>query len=569
MERIKHFAQTVYKREKVFLGLIFAFAFVNWLLLSLTEKIGPPDFYKIYNVAEKLFSGNLKIDIIPPLFPLLLFPFGHLISLVADPADAFILAGRFLSLAAGLGVLYFTYAFLKKITGPFAIPAVLFMTLSPWFLKILAFPITDMLYLFFVTLVFYSFLNKSSPGWVLLGTVCGVLTRFEGVLLFPSAVINYFKLKKRNIYILLTAVPLLAGILFFFSRFAPRFYSHFKDIILAQKTYLFFFQHPLEFLNLIYGNILFFIPYSYPGYVKWTVWVFVLGLFGYGIYRLYKLEKSLTLALLFYELVFLISKGYVNTQDPEREFRRLFSGLWIFYIVAIIGLYFFLKTLSERKHPAHLLATASGALLLVLAFTQSFITPLHLLPVLLLVFPLYYALRTGIPIAWKRYIMFSLLILFAAQIYHTAYHKSEEYVVSYANKAAYAAAQWINLASLKENAVIFSYTNNTMIQYYLDHSPQTKKVELRQFIAPVRYNDEYHDSFIEIFSRQIKKFNVDYIIFDHYVVQKPEFERLNDIQRMLNEQINNRGLFRIRQNLTYKGKLVGYVLKPVNAKTNH
>ncbi len=63
--------------------------------------------------------------------------------------------------------------------------------------------------------------------------------------------------------------------------------------------------------------------------------------------------------------------------------------------------------------------------------------------------------------------------------------------------------------------------------------------------------------------------DVQYIIFDHYVVNKPEFQRLNDIQRLLNEEKENKQLFRIRQYLNYKGQNQGYVLKPVYAQTNN
>ena len=46
--------------EKLLLVLLFVFVFINWLILSSAEKIAPPDFYKIYFVAQRLFSGDLK-----------------------------------------------------------------------------------------------------------------------------------------------------------------------------------------------------------------------------------------------------------------------------------------------------------------------------------------------------------------------------------------------------------------------------------------------------------------------------------------------------------------------------
>lgn len=159
----RFFKESIFKNERLTLTFILIFTFANWLLLALVEKIGPPDFYKIYRLGEKLFSGNLNIEIMPPLFPLLLYPLGKLAGLFIKPTEAFIIAGKIISLAAGLGVVYFSYLFFKKITGKFALWGVIFFMISPWYLIMLAFPITDMLYLFFATVTFYAFLDKSSP----------------------------------------------------------------------------------------------------------------------------------------------------------------------------------------------------------------------------------------------------------------------------------------------------------------------------------------------------------------------------------------------------------------------
>ena len=148
------FKETIGKSESLILSFIFLFAIVNWLLLTLAEKLAPPDFYRLAGLGEKLFSGDLNIGVIPPLFPLLLYPLGKLISIFIESTEAFIIAGRMISLAAGMGVLYLSHLFLKKIVGKFAVLGILFFVISPWYLKLLAFPITDMLYLFFVSAAF-------------------------------------------------------------------------------------------------------------------------------------------------------------------------------------------------------------------------------------------------------------------------------------------------------------------------------------------------------------------------------------------------------------------------------
>jgi len=564
------FKETIYNSEGLILSFTFLFAIVNWFLLTLVEKLAPPDFYRLVGLGEKLFSGDLNIGIVPPLFPLLLYPLGKLISIFVEPTEAFVIAGKMISLAAGLGVIYFSYLFLKKIVGKFAVLGILFFVISPWYLKLLAFPITDMLYLFFVTAAFYTFLNKSPQRWSILSVVGGVLTRFEGVLLIFSGVLNFFKFRRRYLYILLVFIPLLAGVLLFFGIFTPRFFAHFKDIILPQKSYLFIFQHPLEFLNVFYGNILFFIPYSYPYPLKMFLLLVVLAFFIYGIFRLFKIEKNLTIALVVYEILFLVAKGYINTEDPEREFRRIFSGLWIFYLISFIGCYFLLKKIKQHKRLKNIILFFSGALLTALVLSQEAISVPIIFPALLMILPLLYPLKNLSIGKIPKYLSVFILLAFAIQIYYTSYLKSESYVASYAHKAAYAAAQWLNLAWLKEKATILSYTNNIMVDYYLKNkfiSP--KKFQLIHFTVPMRNTPENRDLFIKTFFEKLKNMNVDYIIFDNYVVRKPEFTGINDVQRILYEERENPQYFRMKKLLFYKGKNVGYVLKPIHVQTNH
>lgn len=566
----RFFKETIYKSERLILSLILLFTIINWLLLTLAEKLAPPDFYRLYEMGEKLFSGDLNIGVALPLFPLLLYTLGKLAGIFIEPTGAFIIAGRIISLFAGIGVLYFSYLFLKKIVGKFAVLGILFFVISPWYLKLLAFPITDMLYLFFVTAAFYAFLNKSSPKWAILSVVGGVLTRFEGVLLIFSSFLNYFKFKKRYFYILLGCFPLLLGVLLFFATFTPRFFSHFRDIILPQKSYLFIFLHPLEFLNVIYGNILFFIPYSYPYALKMSLLLVVLAFFIYGIYRLFKIEINVTIAIVVYEFLFLAAKGYINVEDPEREFRRIFSGLWIFYVISFIGCYFLLKKIKQHKLLRNIILIISGVLLTVIAFSQGIISVPIIFPALLAIPPLLYTLKDLSIGKIPKYLSFFVLLVFAMQIYHTSFKKSENYVVSYAHKAAFAAARWLNLARLKQEANVLYYTNKIMLDYYLEKElTSQKKIQLVHFTVNMRNTLENRELFIKSFFEKLKENNVDFIIFDDYVVPKPEFMAVNDVHRMLFDEKENPKYFRIRKYLPYKGKNVGYVLKPIDVKTNH
>ncbi|HLP46763.1 MAG TPA: hypothetical protein VK469_12475, partial [Candidatus Kapabacteria bacterium] len=452
--------------------------------------------------------------------------------------EAFILAGKIISLAAGLGVVYFSFIFLEKITGKFAPWGVLFLVISPWYLIMSAFPITDMLYLFFVSLIFYAFLNKS-PAWLpVLAAAAGVLTRFEGVLLILSGFVNYFKPKKRFFFILLASTPLLVGLLLFFRAFTSRFFAHFTDIILPQKSYLFMFLHPLEFLGVISSNIFFFVPASFPYAVQLILMAVLLGFFCFGIYRLYKIDKRVTLSILVYEILFLAAKGYIDTSRPDIECRRIFSGLWIFYMISFIGGYFLFK---KREQKEILTEDTEG--------------------------------RKRVRL---NYLIFIVLWIFVLVIYPPSFRTAAAHLNAYGQKGGYAAAQWLKSTRLKEGTVVLSYTNNTMIEYYLEQEGMIgKKLKLVYFTVPMRYLPENRELYIESFFKELKNDHVDYIIFDYYVVQKPEFLGINDVRQMLLDEKENTRYFRIRQYLAYKGNNVGCVLKPVydayddHAETNY
>ncbi len=567
-----HIKETLHNRQRLLLLIVFVFAALNGLLLMLVEKIAPPDFYKIYNVAERLFSGDLKVDIIPPLYPLLMYPLGKLFCLFTEPSNAFILAGRLLALASAFGVLYLTYRFLEKIIGPTAILGLLYFSLSPWFLKLIIFPITDMPYLFLLVLFFHSLQRQASGAVTLAQVIAATLTRFEGILLLLSWFIHHFKWKKRNILILLlAAVPAGAGFLLFFYKFAPRFFAHLQHNILAKKTYLFIFQHPLEFLNIIYGNILFFVPFTYPYAAKMLMLAMVMTCFVYGIIRLYKINRPLTLALMAYEFFFMVAKGYLNTADPEREFRRLFSGLWILYVVAVIGCYFLLKKIKQHRRFRTAFMVVAGAALLVMTVSQDRPQFPLILPGLILLIPVLYFIITHFSLKKPVKILAAVVVsLFILQIYQASYGKSSTYVESYGRKGAYATAQWLRLARLKPGVKILYYTNKLMLEYYLGHAGISTgpdgDVVLDQFIAPILYSQEHRQALITMLMGTIAERNIDYVVFDYYVVNSPEFQRINDMQRILNEEHGNPKLFRIRHNLTYKGKNVGYVLKPVSRR---
>jgi hypothetical protein len=560
MQRIKQFfSGTVFKSEGVLLSLIFLFIIGNWIFLIMAEELGPPDFYKMYDVAEKLYSGDLKIDITPPLFSLLLYPLGKLLCIFFSPTVAFITAGRIIALAASLGVTWFSYLILKKVVGKWALLSLVFLVISPWYLKLISFPITDMLYLFFVTASSYAFLNQSAPGLSLLTVIGGVLTRFEGVLLILSGIINYFKLKKRYVFILLGLLPV---ILVLFLIFMPRFFYHLKDIILPYKSYLLIFLHPMEFFNVFYGNFLFFIPLNYPYLIKLAALLILFIFFVYGVSRLFKINKSFTLSIVVYEILFFVAKGYIDVADPDREFRRVFSGLWIFYLISFIGCYFLLKKISAVKMPRILVLSGGVVFFAVMVFSLKSPHLPALLLALLLVLPILYSLKKLSMEKIPKSMLIILLLAFTLQIYNLSFYKSKEYVMSYANKTPFAAARWLNFSRLKKNPVVLSYTDNTMMKYYLiKEKLESQNIQWVHFLVPLVYKQD-PECFRNAFFRDLKERGVDYIISDNYVVQKPEFLYLNESKLFLYEERKNTKYFKLK-NLFYKGQNVGYVLRSV------
>jgi hypothetical protein len=342
----------------------------------------------------------------------------------------------------------------------------------------------------------------------------------------------------------------------------PRIFDHLKDIILPYKSYLVVFQRPMEFFNVLYGNLLFFIPYNYPYLIKLAALLILFIFFAYGVYRLFKMNKTFTLSIVVYEILFFVAKGYIDTSAPEREFRRVFSGLWIFYLISFIGCYFLLKKINLYKIPRILVISGGVVFFAVLVF---FLKLVHL-PVfflaLLLVLPLLYPLK-GLALGKiPKYLSIIVLLAFMLQIYNLSFYKSKEYVISYANKTPFAAARWFNYSRLKKNPKVLSYTDNTMLQYYLiKEKIDPQNIQWVEILVPLDYEKD-RERFRNAFFRALKEKRVDYIIFDSYVVKKPEFIYLNETKLFLFEERENIKLFKLK-NLFYKGQNVGYILRPI------
>jgi hypothetical protein len=240
----------------------------------------------------------------------------------------------------------------------------------------------------------------------------------------------------------------------------------------------------------------------------------------------------------------------------------VFSGLWIFYLISFIGCYFLLKKISAYKIPGILVFSGGGVFFAVLVFFLKLIHLPLLFLALLILLPLLYPLKNLSLEKIPKYLSIIVLLAFTLQIYNLSFCMSKEYVISYANKTPFAAARWLNFSRLKKNPVVLSYTNNTMMQYYLiKEKIGPKNIQWIDFLVPLHFEQD-RERFRNAFFRQLKEKGVDYIIFDNYVVQKPEFIYINESKLFLFEERENTKYFKLK-NLFYKGQNVGYVLRPV------
>ncbi len=557
--------------ERFFLFSIFLFVFLEWLTLANIEKITHPDYYMYYSASAKLFSGNLKLQFIPPFFPFLLGLFGRLLNLFASKTDSFILAGRIIALFSGLGVVYSSFRLLKKITGKYAPLGVLLLVISPYYLKMLSIPQTDMLYLFFTSATFYFLLQEHSRLNLIWAVSGGLLTRFEGVLLIGSTFINFFKTReKRWLYSILALIPVSLLTYFLSLKFAPRIIEKIHYVI-GEGHYLYFFKHPGELAHLFYGNFLFFIPTRFPSLLKWTLLFVLLACFVTGYYYLFKMKRRFAIALLFYQFVFVIFKGYTFALDPEVEFRRMLSVIWIFFILAFAGIYFILARLEKSANKKwEKISLPARIILYAFLFVPVLFRPVIKGSALLVYLILLPAVLYGISrFPFKKIetiAIFFILAIFCGQAFFISSTKAYRYVTQHSDEGGYMTAQWLNSKQVEGNVLVYSHL--PMVQYYLDKASETR---ILHFV----FKDEkiYHDKerLKLALLKRAQRNNVKYILFDNFLnPEEGDFRVV--IYKMLYEEKEKlyrkapgaeESYFQLLHTMIYKGKPVVWVLKPL------
>ncbi|MCK4762710.1 MAG: hypothetical protein KAW12_10985 [Candidatus Aminicenantes bacterium] len=616
MLKLKTKISSIFFSDAFFLGTLSVFIFINWFLMIESDILACNDYYPYYLAQEKLFSGTLNLEYIPPLFPLLLGLFGRLVKLFGGSFDHFILGGQIISLLAAFGVLYFTHKLLKKWAAPtthegpgkhvsdhvdpnvcklsrniskkhtpgFAILGTIFLSISPFFLKLLSTAQTDMLYLFFVAALFYflaaarddaenkqkfcggaggSF-SKAPParrrqekkiipaaGF----TLAALLTRFEGVLLIGSALVNYFDLKKKTWkYLLLSAIPAGIVLYFLFDRFAHRLIDKI-ELIVSKGYYFYYFTHPGELAHLLYGNLLYFVPNRFPGTVKWFLFFILLGLFFFGCYRFYKTKRQWFFSITFYMFIFILAKGYTQSLNPEMEFRRWLSIIWIFFIIALCGLNFLwqkIRVVKKINIPVKL------ALVLFFALVVMFRPVIRGTPLLLALFLLpllLYGVKRIIagPGKLKFAGWFLILTFFFSQVYFDGLKRTFRYLNKDSNAGSYMAANWVNSRPKKTKILVYAYRH--MFRYYVEKEKMRGSIVFKDkeiYADPEKLTTE--------FMKKLKKRKIKYIVFDGY--RSPMYKAGNAVKDLLYRERDRGVYFKVKKHLFYKGKYVASVLTP-------
>jgi hypothetical protein len=545
--------------ERFALTAIFIFLLIHWWRLMHATPLGPPDFYEYYIYAGKLLAGDFQLRLIPPLFPLLLGAVGSLLEAGGLHPEPFLLAGRLISLTAGWGTVYFTYKLLKELTPGLALPAVICAAICPFFLKFLALPLTDLLYLLFVVMSFYYFYKNR---WLASGVsvLAGLLSRFEGILLFFGGVINYLKLNlKRVIWLFLVALICLCDLFYLATRFAPRILNYIERI-LAQQSYLFFPENPLRLGRILYGNILFWVPQRFPGTIKFILFCLMLALFLVGLYKLFQTRWQWAAALLFYLVVFTLAKGYVVRVGVTRlHERRLLSVLFLFFIVSLVGLYAVLKFLWDHSS-VRLLPVVRFmvlALLLLLAIFlppgrwQTFLFMVPLLPAFL-----FWAKRLKLPKA-ERAAVFVLLLVICGSLYFGSSKQAYRFVLARPNRGGYAVAQWLNRDYRPGSGRLAVFSSMEMVRYYLERPVDMVTLDMRHLKQGEKEEPYWREFLLLLKGRQAR-----YVMFDIYMEGKFEAGD-RTVREMLRCEIGQDRYFEVVDYLKYKKRNVGAVLRPL------
>ena len=370
----------------------FVFILFNWIYFINKDPFACNDYFGYYFDSEKLFAGNLNLYEIPPLFPFLLGLLGRIIGVFKIFKDPFIFAGELISFLSSLGVVFFTYKIFDYFFYKKAVFPVIFLVTSSSFLSLISTTQTDMLFLFFVSLFFYSLISDKKIFLVLFYLILIILTRNEG-LLFMIFLFKKDWIKKilSNKWLLLTFISL--SISFFFL-----LYTFFFQRLVAKLIYLYndglffyYFKDPVQIQKLLWGSFFNFIPDSLPSVLDWVIFYLFIIFFLSGVYFLFKRKRVFLFQVLFFLLLFMMFKGYAKDLNAVYEFKRWLPFLWTFYIIVSIGGLEIIKSFNKGKNKLFLhLCSFLFFPLVIFIFVNNFFISFYLITSVFLFLTLFF-----------------------------------------------------------------------------------------------------------------------------------------------------------------------------------
>lgn len=549
-----------FKQYHIFFILLYSFVTINWIILSRSSVLAPPDYYKYFTFSEKLFSADFSNFTVPPLFPFLLGAVGNFLSIFPANINPFILGGQLISLLSVLGIIYFSNKLIKNLTGSHSLLAVSSIIIFPFFLKFFSLPITDILFVFFVISSFYYFLEpKTGKAFIMVSL--GVFTRFEGMLLVFSMILNSLKSSTKKIKILIfIIITFFLGLLTYFIS-SQRLLNKISFII-SNKSYLFFLLNPDKLVSLFYVNFFFFLPDNIHFVFRSILIILFFGVVLYGYIFIYGINKKFALSLILYKVLFFIGKGYIagasNVFDPLGQSRRMLSVIFLFWLIFMVGLIILTGKLKKIFQGKVFVSFQVLLLSAVIVMVVGNISVIKKSPSILLILFFCIAIFFLFKYKVKKNVMnFLTILLLFLSMYSIAFNNSKNYISSLPNRGAYMIAMWAN-SNLNENETLICYSINNMVEYYTN-----SKFKL---IKPYVYHENiYRDSTIlrGRLRKLMKKNNIRFIAFEFYMnhIDLPGEVK---IKKRLYRNRKKKGFFKLKKYLFYKGKIVAMVMKAVN-----
>ena len=543
------------------------------LLLNLAVQRGAPaDFYLYAGSAEAFWKGDIRLFVIPPLFPALLGLLGKVFLLFFDRVEAYLWAGRVISWGAYALILLFSQKIFRRYlvlrdgeSWPLAV-----LCIFPFSLLWSSMPLTDTPFLA-LSLGTLSFALEGRVGASALWAFLGTLTRFEGAFLIvlPFLGVERESLRRRRKTFTLFFSLAGVGLLLLWSTLAARVFGEVQRRFFQGGSSFLFLKDPELFLGVLYGNTLSFLPPSYGAPLRWGLLFFLLFLVllgGFAVFRK-SLREGLcwTLSLLPYILL----KGYVGKEIPIFAGRRVLLLLWLLLLFGVIG--------SDKVRAATARLSSRFRLVLGLSlFCLLLFLGLLLLQQKPLLFPwvLLFLLLLFWGEALRRERMGGRLLGFGLGILGVlfcaySYTRALEEVEKFPNRGSERIAAWYGssrVGGLARGKRVLFCTHKPSLVFHLGENME-KKPEMVFFceskLKPLASGDgsRLREDFPEGLSRMMREEGIDYLAMDfHMNIAELPLER--DLKRSVLQGSFGLPGFRTVRRLSWKGRVVSVILEP-------